>query len=81
MSILNIQSRPTIYFDPASRDHRNHYMTFLKKRTWRDCPVQFYLERGYGDLAAMIENKLSVYYLEQEFDTHVPERSDQWAIA
>ena len=78
MSILNLQARPTITFDAANREHREHYANFLRQRSWRDSPVQFYLERGYGDLSAMIENKLVAYYLGREFKASVPERSDQW---
>ena len=81
MSLLDLKGRPTVYFDAANRDHRQHYMAFLQNRTWRDCPVQFYLERGYGDLSSMIENKLAVYYLQREFKDAVPERSEQWATA
>lgn len=80
MSLLDLKSRPTVYFDAVSREHRQYYMIFLQNRSWRDCPVQFYLERGYGDLSSMIENKLAVYYLQKEFRDIVPERSEQWAI-
>ena len=81
MSILNLSNRPTIYFEAGNREHRQHYMAFLQHRSWRQCPVQFYLERGYGDLSAMIENKLSAYYLQREFKDFVPERGEQWATA
>ena len=79
MSLLDLKSRPTVNFDAASREHRYYYMVFLQKRSWRSSPVQFYLERGYGDLASMIENKLASYYLAREFKASVPERGDQWA--
>ena len=79
MSILNLAQRPWVTFDPSDTDHRRHYMKFLQDKTWRSCPVQFHLERGYGDLASQIENKLSAYYLAQEFGETVPERNNQWA--
>ena len=79
MTLLDLKSRPTVNFDAANREHRQHYMTFLQKRSWRSSPVQFYLERGYGDISSMIENKMSAWYLQQEFGVTVPERSDQWA--
>ena len=79
MTLLDLKSRPTVNFDAGDRDHRQYYMAFLQNRSWRDSPVQFYLERGYGDLSSMIENKLAVYYLSREFKVSVPERSDQWA--
>lgn len=81
MSILNLSVRPTVTFDPANRQHRQLYVGFLHNRCWTDCPVQFYLERGYGDLVSMIENKLSTYYLQREFKDTIPDRSEQWAIA
>lgn len=81
MSILDLKSRPVISFNAADRNHRQHYMEFLRRRSWRECPVQFYLERGYGDLSAMIENKLTAYYLQKEFKHEVPERGEQWVTA
>lgn len=79
MSILRVASRPVVPFDVADRSHREYYMIFLQRQTWRECPVQFYLEKGYGDLASMIENKLTAYYLAKEFKSEIPDRSDQWA--
>lgn len=80
MTILNLKSRPTVYFDATNHNHRAYYAEFLKNRSWRQCPVQFYLERGFGDLSSMIENRLSAYYLGQEFQTTVPERGAQWSF-
>ena len=79
MSILNLAQRPWVTFDATDANHRNYYLTFLQNNSWRQCPVQFSLERGYGDLAAMIENKLSAYYLGQEFNTRVRERGSSLA--
>ena len=79
MSILDLRARPTVYFDAANAEHRRHYLEFLVRRSWRDSPVQFYLERGYGDISSMIENKMSAWYLQNEFGVTVPERSGQWA--
>jgi hypothetical protein len=81
MSLLDLKSRPTVYFDAANREHRSYYMAFLQNRSWRECPVQFYLERGYGDLASMVENKLSAFYLHSEFSELVPDRSQQWKVS
>lgn len=81
MSLLDLNSRPTVYFDAADRQHRSYYMQFLQNRSWRECPVQFYLERGYGDLASMVENKLAAFYLHNEFSEAVPDRSQQWQVA
>lgn len=79
MTILNINARPWVSFDPSDADHRAYYMKFLQDHTWRSCPVQFHLEKGYGDLASQIENKLAAWYLSQEFGEIVPDRKAQWA--
>lgn len=81
MTLLDAQSRPTVYFDTDDREHRHHYMRFLQNRSWRQCPVQFYLEKGYGDLASMIENKLARYYLQRDFRQDIPDRTEQWATS
>lgn len=81
MTLLALSGRPTVTFDVENPEHRAHYAHFLQNRSWRSCPVQFYLERGYGDLSSMIENKLSGYYLSKEFQNSVPNRSEQWATA
>lgn len=79
MSILNLAQRPWVTFDPTDSNHRSYYLDFLQNNSWRQCPVQFSLERGYGDLAAMIENKLAAYYLGQEFHEKVQERGSRFA--
>jgi len=76
--LLDLHRRPTIRFDVRDREHRRHYVKFLRTHSWRQCPVQFYLEQGYGDVAAMIENKLAAYYLTREFHQRVPSRADEW---
>lgn len=81
MSVLNLRSRPTVAFDPANELHRRLYIGFLQNRCWTECPVQFNLERGYGDLVSMIEHKLAIHYLAQEFHNTLTERNLQWISA
>jgi len=78
MSILSMAQRPWVEFDPSDPEHRQHYLTFLQHSSWRGCPVQFRLQKGYGDLSSMIENKLTAFYLGREFGYKVEDRSGQW---
>lgn len=72
MTVLNVASRPTVYFDVTDREHRKWFAKFLRNRSWRYCPVQFYLEQGYSDVPAMIQDKMSAWYLGREFRERVP---------
>lgn len=72
LTILNVASRPTIIFDPTERTHRRWYADFLTRRSWRHCPVQFYLEQEFSDVPTMCQDKLSSYYLSREFREVVP---------
>ena len=79
MSLLDIGARPWVKFNVADSTHRRYYAEFLKDRSWKHCPVRFHVEQGYGDITAMVENKLTAYYLTQEFRRRVPERGESWA--
>ena len=78
MSLLDVRARPWVIFDPKNSDHRAYYAEFLKKSSWKNCPVRFHIEQGYGDITAMVENKLTAYYLGQEFRKKIPDRSKSW---
>ena len=67
MSCLNLTHRPTVVFDPANQEHRVAASTFYKTGTWGKIEVNFLLESPYYDLPGMISNKLTKYYLGQEF--------------
>lgn len=78
MSLLKVRSRPYALFDASNIKHRTYYADFLINRSWKDCPVQFYIEEGFGDVSSMIENKLAAYYLKRELKKHIPDRSEHW---
>lgn len=68
MSLLNLSHRPFTVFDPANREHREHYHTFVKYNTWSRCPYRFIVPDQYSDLITMIERSLVQYYNDSEFD-------------
>jgi len=68
MTILNLAHRPFTVFDPANREHRRHYHTFVKFNTWARCPYRFMVNDQHSDLITMIERSLVKYYSEHEFD-------------
>jgi len=78
MGIINLYSRPLIRFDVKNKQHRQYYSQYLMDRCWKQCPVQFYIEPGYGDLVSMIESKLAWYYLSRETKKPLPTREDSW---
>jgi hypothetical protein len=80
MSLLKVRSRPYALFDASDALHRRYYASFLINRSWKECPVQFHTEEGFGDVSSMIENKLTAYYLERELKKHIPTRSEHWYV-
>lgn len=78
MTILNVASRPAVYFNVQDKEHRRWFARFLRDRSWGDCPVQFYLEQGYSDVPAMIQDKLAAWYLTREFRDVVPTLDRSW---
>ena len=78
MSLLDIGARPWARFNVKDPVHRRYYAEFLKNRSWKNCPVRFHVEQGYGDITAMVENKLTAHYLGQEFRKRIPDRSNAW---
>ena len=72
MTVLNVAYRPAVYFDVMDKQHRRWFADFLRRRSWGHCPVQFYLEQGYSDVPAMIQDKLTAWYLTREFREAVP---------
>ena len=66
MCILNINNRPFVIFDAFNFLHRSYYKRFLETKSWKDCPVQFYLEDGRYDLNCVIQEKLLSFYLNKD---------------
>jgi hypothetical protein len=72
ITILNVASRPSVIFEPTNQNHRKWFAKFLINRSWRDCPVQFYLEQEFADVPTMCQDKLTSYYLTRECREFVP---------
>lgn len=66
--------RPTVQFDPANKEHREHFATFTQNRSWSQCPVRFDLPGNTSNnLAYTIQRKLIAYYMSSEFGTAINE--------
>lgn len=75
---LQVMARPCVKFNATDAEHRKYFANFLITRCWTFCPVQFYLEPGYGDVVSMIEHKLTVHYLGRELKERLPLREESW---
>ncbi len=67
MSVLELNGRPFIVFDPADEQHREYYYEFVKEGTWGRCPYRFVVPEDHGNLVTMIQRSLVTFYVEQEF--------------
>ena len=67
--ILDLNMRPMVSFNCADRNHRRWFNEFQRNRTWGKCPVRFAVpgDSSGGDLVAMIQKSLLVYYVSKEF--------------
>ena len=77
MSRLNLFSRPWTVFDPANKEHRNHYHNFVVTRSWGNCPFRFVVPEDHGDLITMIQRSLIEYYSNKEFGPVVKEQQSK----
>lgn len=68
--LLDIETRPTVLFDPTQVSHRAHFAEFRATGSWRNCPVRFAVrDWPSNNLAAAIQSLVTDYYLQKEFDT------------
>ena len=67
MSVLELNGRPYVVFDPADEQHRAYYYEFVKEGTWGRCPYRFVVPEDHGNLVTMIQRSLVTFYVEQEF--------------
>jgi len=67
--ILDLVMRPTVLFDPANKEHRQHYANFLKRGSWGSCPVRFEVEgeQQNNNLAYAMQRMICDYYVLKEF--------------
>ena len=66
MCVLNINSRPFVLFNAEDYKHRAYFKRYLETKSWKDCPVQFYIEGGRYDLVSMIQEKLLEFYMNKD---------------
>lgn len=63
--------RPQVKFDVESVEHRHWYSVFRKKRSWKDCPVQFVIDDQLtSNLIYNIEQLLLTYYCQLDMSAH-----------
>lgn len=68
LKIWSLQ-KPEVVFDPASKEHRQAYFSFLKHKSWKTSKFKFILEDDHHDIPSSINNKLLDYYIGKEFDS------------
>ena len=75
MGILDHSLRPLVLFDPANKEHRQHYNNFLVRGTWGKCPIRFAVkgDAQNNNLAYAMQRMLVEYYMEREFKGVVKE--------
>ena len=66
-TILDINRRPLVKFEPSNKEHRRYYAHYKESRSWGKCPVEFWVPYYYGNVANMCEVLLTEYYLRSEF--------------
>jgi hypothetical protein len=66
MCTLNFANRPFVQFDATNAKHRKYYNQYMNSNSWKDCPVQFYLEGGEYDLNTMICKKVLAFYMSRD---------------
>jgi hypothetical protein len=67
MSILDLKTRPMVQFDASNLQHRKHYATFVKQKSWGYIPIRFAVRGSRTDLITQIERDLVDYYVYKEF--------------
>lgn len=79
MTLLDHGLRPLAKFDPSNKEHRTHYLNFVKDGTWGHCPVRFYVEgdASNNNLAYAMQRKLVEYYVAKEFKVSVDKVADR----
>lgn len=66
-SAFNKVMRPLVEFDANNSEHRNLYFSFMKNRSWGECPYRFKISGG-GITKGVIDRKLLEYYIPREFN-------------
>lgn len=71
--ILDHAVRPLVIFDPSKKEHRTHYIEFMKTKTWGKCPVRFAVEGDAqnSNLAYAMQRMLVEHFMAKEFKVSV----------
>ena len=64
---INLAQRQWTLFDPKNKDHRAYFNSFLKTRSWKDCPVQWIIGDDSQDIVHYISKVLLEHYTSAEF--------------
>lgn len=67
MSILTLNQRPFVVFDPAKPEHRRAAHQFATTRTWGKCEFRFAIDDESTNLIDMINRRLLDWYMKNEF--------------
>jgi len=62
-----LDKKPYAVFDAVDPKHRQAYYDFIQQGNWSNIPYRFVLEEMYTDLPSSINQKLTAYYMAQEF--------------
>lgn len=62
-----LDSKPYAVFDAADPKHRLAYHQFIQQGSWGNVPYRFVLEEMHTDLPSSINQKMTAYYMAQEF--------------
>jgi hypothetical protein len=69
---INLAQRQWTLFDPKNKDHRSYFNSFLKTRSWKDCPVQWIIGDDSQDIVHYISKVLLEHYTSAEFKPKKP---------
>jgi len=73
MTILDSAARPLVTFDPNNEEHRRAFYEFKKSNCWgRNIRYRFHIDNETTNLVDLINRRLIVWYLENEFEHNQP---------
>lgn len=67
MSVLQRNIKPQVVFDPANKQHRKIYSTYVQTGKWEENAPKFILDFPYTNLMDMMTTKIAKYYVSKEF--------------
>lgn len=61
-------ARPFVIFDASNKEHRKEFFKFIEFKTWSRSPYRFLTEEAVNNIPAHISQKVTEYYIRQEFE-------------